>query len=69
MRLPVVLAVAVLVVVVDQASKFWAVSALADGSPVPVLGEFLRLRLLYNSGAAFSIGAGSTWIFTVITAS
>nr|WP_225953223.1 signal peptidase II [Kibdelosporangium phytohabitans] len=67
-RVPVVFAVAVLVVALDQGSKFWAESALAGRAPVPVLGEFLRLRLLYNSGAAFSIGAGSTWVFTIITA-
>jgi signal peptidase II len=67
-RVPVVLAVAVFVVLLDQATKFWAVSALTGRGPVPVFGEFLQFRLLYNSGAAFSIGAGSTWIFTIITA-
>lgn len=67
-RLPVVLAVAVFVVLLDQGTKFWAESALTGQAAVPVFGEFLRLRLLYNSGAAFSIGAGSTWIFTIITA-
>jgi signal peptidase II len=67
-RLPVVLAVAVFVVLLDQGTKFWAVSALTGAAPVPVFGEFLQLRLLYNAGAAFSIGAGSTWIFTIITA-
>lgn len=67
-RVPVVLAVAVLVVAVDQLTKVWAQSALADGAPVPVLGQVLQFRLLYNPGAAFSIGTGSTWVFTVITA-
>jgi signal peptidase II len=67
-RVPVVLAIAAVVVLVDQATKFWAESALAGRGPVPVLGEFLQLRLLYNPGAAFSIGEGSTWIFTIITA-
>jgi signal peptidase II len=33
-----------------------------------VLGDFLQLRLLYNPGAAFSMGAGSTWVFTIIAA-
>ncbi|MBP2327505.1 signal peptidase II [Kibdelosporangium banguiense] len=67
-RLPVVFAVAVFVVLLDQGTKFWAVSALTGQAPVPVFGDFLQFRLLYNSGAAFSIGAGSTWIFTIITA-
>lgn len=68
MRVPVVLAVAAVVVAVDQVTKVWASSALADGAPRSVFGSFLQLRLLFNSGAAFSIGAGSTWIFTVVTA-
>jgi signal peptidase II len=67
-RIPVVLGVAALIVVVDQLTKFWAVSALQGRAPVAVFGDFLQLRLLYNSGAAFSIGAGTTWIFTIVTA-
>ncbi|RSM71604.1 signal peptidase II [Kibdelosporangium aridum] len=67
-RVPMVFAVAVFVVAVDQVTKYWAESVLPGRAPIPVLGEFLQLRLLYNPGAAFSIGAGSTWIFTIITA-
>jgi len=67
-RLPLVLVVALVVLVLDQATKFWAVSALTGRAPIPVLGDFLRLRLLYNPGAAFSIGSGATWIFTIIAA-
>lgn len=66
--LPLVLAVAAVVLAVDQATKYWAEGTLAGRAPIPVLGDFLRLRLLYNSGAAFSIGSGSTWVFTVAAA-
>jgi signal peptidase II len=66
--MPAVLAVAVVVVAIDQATKFWADSALAGRGQVRVLGEFLQFRLLRNPGAAFSIGEGSTWVFTIITA-
>src|SRR5690349_11178457 len=68
MRIPVVFGVAALVVLVDQLTKLWAVSALPGRAPVSLLGDLIQLRLLYNSGAAFSIGAGSTWIFTIVTA-
>ncbi len=68
MRIPVVFGVAALVVLVDQLTKLRAVSALSGRAPVSLLGDFIQLRLLYNSGAAFSIGAGSTWIFTIVTA-
>lgn len=67
-RWGVAVAVGVLVLGIDQLTKLWAESALTDRAPIPVLGDFLRFRLLYNSGAAFSIGAGSTWIFTVLAA-
>ncbi len=52
----------------DQGTKLWAVSALAGGRSISVIGELLEFRLLYNPGAAFSIGEGSTWVFTVIAA-
>ena len=60
----VLLAVAI---VSDQASKAWARVALGDGSDRPILGELLSLRLVHNSGAAFSLGANSTWLLTVFT--
>ncbi|GLZ34176.1 hypothetical protein Lesp02_63630 [Lentzea sp. NBRC 105346] len=67
-RLPLALGIAAAVLVLDQATKFWAERTLAGRAPIPVLGEFLQLRLLYNPGAAFSIGAGSTWVFTIVAA-
>jgi len=67
-RLPLVLAVAAVVLVVDQATKFWAEATLAGRAPVPVLGSFLRFQLVHNAGAAFTIGSGSTWIFTIVAA-
>lgn len=62
------LSIAVAVLVLDQASKYWAESALTGKAPIPLLGEFLQFRLLYNPGAAFSIGSGSTWVFTILAA-
>lgn len=50
-------AVGAVVLLLDQATKWWALRALADG-PVDVVGP-LQLRLVHNTGSAFSIGAGS----------
>ena len=44
------------VVVVDQLTKTWALSALADG-PVHVFGT-LRLALTHNTAGAFGLGGG-----------
>ncbi len=50
------MAVVAAVILIDQATKSWAQEALRSG-PVPVVGP-LRLELFYNSGFAFSLGAG-----------
>jgi signal peptidase II len=58
---------AVLVLAADQVSKAWAVAALTgDPAPTPVIDGWLQLRLVFNSGAAFSLATGTTWIFTII---
>ena len=51
----------------DQLTKLWALAALTPGEPVDLLGSALRLNLIRNPGAAFSLGDGSTWILTVIS--
>lgn len=55
---------AAVVVVLDQLSKQWALSNLADG-PIDLVGS-LRLNLTFNDGAAFSIGGGRTTLIAVI---
>jgi signal peptidase II len=55
LRAPLVIALAVAVVVIDQLSKQWALSRLGDGSFVEVIGS-LRFRLTFNTGTAFSLG-------------
>jgi signal peptidase II len=56
------------VLAVDQAAKWLAVEHLTGAAPISVVGDLLRLRLLYNSGAAFSIGTGMTWVLTLLAA-
>ena len=50
-----VLGVVVAVLVIDQISKQWALGAL-PGRTVRVVGDILRLRLVFNPGAAFGLG-------------
>ncbi|HVC24278.1 MAG TPA: signal peptidase II [Acidimicrobiales bacterium] len=57
-RLVAVLAIAAVVVAVDQVTKSLAVEHLSAG-PVHVVGP-ISLALAYNSGIAFSIGSGLT---------
>ncbi|HTW08886.1 MAG TPA: signal peptidase II [Acidimicrobiales bacterium] len=51
--------VAAAVVIADQATKSWAQQALIPEVPRHVLGP-TNLVLTYNSGAAFSLGAGAS---------
>ena len=53
-------------ILLDRGTKAIAEDSLRPGDRVPVLGDLLSLSLVYNPGAAFSLGAGSTWILTVL---
>ncbi len=56
------------VIVLDLATKWWAEGGLLRYEPVPIVGDVLRWRLIYNPGAAFGLHLGpwSRWIFLVI---
>jgi len=61
-----ILAAAVLAA--DQITKTLALANLTENVPVPVLGDALIFVLVFNPGAAFSLGEGVTWIFTIALA-
>jgi len=50
----------------DQVTKAWALAVLTPGDPVRLLGDHIRLNLIRNPGAAFSIGNGATWVLTLV---
>ena len=52
----------------DQLAKTLAIANLPPERVVPVLGDALQLYLVRHPGAAFSLGAGVTWIFTIALA-
>lgn len=57
-----------LVLAADQLAKFLVLENLPYQEPVEVLGDFLSFYLTRNPGAAFSLGEGVTWIFTIALA-
>lgn len=61
-----IIALAVLTVLADQGSKWWAEAALGDGEVIDLPGDFFRFVLVYNPGAAFGLGAGFTWVLAVL---
>ena len=58
--------VALLALIADIATKSWAVAALSNGQPRQIVGSLLKFQYARNSGAAFSMATGSTWVFTLV---
>ena len=59
---------ALVVVVLDALTKLVAEATLLLTPGVPVIGEWVQLRLVYNRGAAFGLHVGpySRWVFFAV---
>ncbi len=55
-RLDIVVGIGLLVLALDQLSKYWALERLSGGRVVEVVGS-LQFNLTKNSGASFSLGS------------
>ncbi|WP_229275904.1 signal peptidase II [Agromyces kandeliae] len=64
----VLVGVAITVYAVDQVSKYFVVTTLAEGETVQVIGDLLHWQFVRNPGAAFSFASGMTWVFTILAA-
>jgi signal peptidase II len=71
MKLHISLTIALIVLVLDLASKHWVESILLHGQQIP-LTDFFNLVLTYNAGAAFSFLSDASgwqrWFFSGIAA-
>ncbi|MFZ5623013.1 MAG: signal peptidase II [Gemmatimonadota bacterium] len=58
------------VIALDLVTKFLAENTLSRVAAIPVIGEWVQLRLVYNPGAAFGLHLGpySRWIFLAVAA-
>lgn len=59
------------VVALDQLTKAWALADLrprieSGEGPIYLIDPLLRLTYVENTGAAFGMGTGYTWIFTIV---
>lgn len=59
---------AIAVYVADQLTKTLVVASLPFGARHEVLGDVVQLWHVRNTGAAFSLFPGATWLFLVVTA-
>jgi signal peptidase II len=52
----------------DLLTKTVALRTLEGKAPMVIIPDVLQFRVIFNSGAAFSIGTGMTFVFTLIAA-
>ena len=60
---------AISVITLDQLTKALALKFLELYEPVPVIDGVLNFTLAFNDRAAFSLGGGNTWVFTLLASS
>jgi signal peptidase II len=65
-RIRLLFTVAAVILGVDIVTKVLAVRMLTPGQPVSIIGDTVTWTLVRNSGAAFSMATGYTWILTLI---
>jgi signal peptidase II len=65
-RVRLLVTVAAVILAVDIVTKVLAVRLLTPGQPVSIIDETVTWTLVRNSGAAFSMATGYTWILTLI---
>lgn len=53
--------------VLDQASKYWMMTHFAYGQSLPVIPNVFHLTYILNSGAAFSMLSGKTWVLIAVS--
>ncbi len=58
---------ALVIVVVDQASKAWLVGQLQPGGSMSVVGDLIRLTFVRNDGALFGLFGDSALLFGLVS--
>jgi len=58
---------ALVIYAADQVSKAVVVASLDPGESFNVLGDFVRIWYVQNTGAAFSLFPGAIWLFVPVT--
>ncbi|MCB0933691.1 MAG: signal peptidase II [Mycobacterium sp.] len=65
-RVRLLVSVAAIVLALDIVTKVLAVKWLTPGQPVSIIGDTVTWTLVRNSGAAFSMATGYTWVLTLV---
>ncbi|WP_084478892.1 signal peptidase II [Nocardia jejuensis] len=68
LQLRTLLLIAVVLLGLDLLTKCIIVATLTPGEPVYLIGKTVRLTLVRNPGAAFSMATSMTWLLTLVAA-
>ncbi|WP_328602600.1 signal peptidase II [Nocardia terrae] len=68
LRLRNLLIVAAVLLGLDLLTKTIVVATMTPGKPIYLIGDWARLTLTRNPGAAFSMATGMTWLLTLVAA-
>ncbi|MFI6869612.1 signal peptidase II [Nocardia sp. NPDC050406] len=66
LRLRTLLIIAAVLLGLDLLTKTIVVATLKPGHPIYLIGDWARLSLVRNPGAAFSMATGMTWLLTLV---
>jgi len=59
--------ISALIIIADQITKYMVRSGMQPGDSIPVIGEWLRIYYVRNTGTAFSMFSGNKMITIVLT--
>jgi signal peptidase II len=65
-RLTTLVVTAAVALALDVVTKVIVVATMTDGQRIPLVGDTVSLYLIRNSGAAFSLATGMTWVLTLV---
>ncbi|MDT0330441.1 signal peptidase II [Nocardiopsis lambiniae] len=65
-RYPMLVLIALTAIGVDLLTKEWVLATFHEGERLDVIGSVVQFTLVYNTGAAFSMGTDHTWVFSTI---
>lgn len=68
LRLRTLLIIAAVLLGLDLLTKTIVVATMTPGRPIYLIGDWARLSLIRNPGAAFSMATGMTWLLTLVAA-
>jgi len=61
------LALALIIILVDQLTKIYINANYTVGHSRQILGDFLNFTFVYNTGGAFGLNFGSFWFYTILS--